>query len=61
MPSLFSRISEFAKSKQGRELADKAVTAAKDPKTRKQIEDVGRKLMSSRRKPGPGPGPGPGH
>jgi hypothetical protein len=55
MPSLFSKISEFAKSKQGRELADKAVAAAKDPKTRKQIEDAGRKLMSSRgKKPGSG-------
>lgn len=62
MPSLFSKISDFAKSKQGRELADKAVAAAKDPKTRKQIEDAGRKLMSSRgKKPGPGPGPGTGH
>ncbi len=46
MPSLFSKISDFAKSKEGRELADKAVAAAKDPKNRKQIEDVGRKLMS---------------
>ena len=58
MSGLFNKAMRFAKSKQGRELADKAVTAAKDPKTRKQIEDVGRKLMSSRRKPGPGPGPG---
>ena len=57
MPSLFSRITELARSKQARDLADKAVTAAKDPKTRKQIEDAGRKLMSSRgRKPGPGSG-----
>ena len=58
MPSLFSKISEFAKSKQGRDLADKAVTAAKDPKTRKQIEDAGRKLMAGR---GKKPGPGTGH
>ena len=57
MPSLFSKITDFAKSPQARELADKAVTAAKDPMTRKQIEDAGRKLMSSRgRKPGPGTG-----
>jgi hypothetical protein len=55
MPSLFSRITDFARSKQARDLADKAVTAAKDPKMRKQIEDAGRKLMSSRgRKPGSG-------
>jgi hypothetical protein len=55
MPSLFSKITDLARSKQARDLADKAVTAAKDPKTRKQIEDAGRKLMSSRgRKPGSG-------
>jgi hypothetical protein len=59
MPSMFSKITDFARSKQGRDLADKAVAAAKDPKTRKQIEDAGRKLMGSRgRKPGPGPGSG---
>jgi hypothetical protein len=54
MPSLFSKISDFAKSKQGRELADKAVAAAKDPKMRKQIEDAGRKIMGGGkgRKPG---------
>ncbi len=56
MPSLFSKISELAKSKQGRELADKAVAVAKDPKTRKQIEDAGRKLMGDKGNKGPGPG-----
>jgi hypothetical protein len=45
MASLFNTISKFAKSKQGRDLADKAVKAAKDPKTRKQIDDVRRKFM----------------
>ena len=55
MPSLFSKLTHFAQSKQARDLADKAVAAAKDPKTRKQIEDAGRKLMSSRgKKPGSG-------
>jgi hypothetical protein len=50
MASLFSRISRFARSKQGKALADRAVTAAKDPKTRRQIEAVGRKLLASRGK-----------
>jgi hypothetical protein len=53
MPSLFNKISSFARSKQGRELADKAVTAAKDPKTRRQIEDISRKLMGGRGKKQP--------
>jgi hypothetical protein len=55
MPSLFTRISDFARSKQGRELADKAVQAAKDPKTRRQVEDLGRKLMGGRGKRQPPP------
>jgi hypothetical protein len=53
MPSLFTKISEFARSKQGRELADKAVHAAKDPKTRHQVEELGRKLMGGNRKKPP--------
>ena len=46
MASLFNTISKYANSKQGKELADKAVRAAKDPKTKKQIDDVRRKFMS---------------
>jgi hypothetical protein len=51
MASLFNTISKFAKSKQGRELADKAMKTAKDPKTRKQIDDVRRKFMGGGRTP----------
>ena len=51
MASLFNTISKLARSPQGRQLADKAVRAAKDPKTRKQIEDVRRKFMGGGRTP----------
>ena len=51
--SLISKISRFARSPQGRKLADKAMTAAKDPKTRKQIDEARRKLAARR---GGGPG-----
>jgi hypothetical protein len=51
MASLFSRISTFAKSKQGKELADQAVRAAKDPKTRKQIDGLRRKFMGGGKNP----------
>jgi hypothetical protein len=51
MASLFSKISKFARSEQGRALADQAVRAAKDPKTRKQVEAMGRKFLSSRKRP----------
>ena len=51
MASLFNSISKLARSKQGRDLADKAVRAAKDPKTRKQIEDARRKLMGGGKTP----------
>jgi hypothetical protein len=50
MPSLFSRISKFAQSKQGRQLADQAVRVAKDPKTRRQVESVSRKLLGGKGK-----------
>jgi hypothetical protein len=51
MPSLLNTISKFAKSKQGRELADKAMKAAKDPKTRKQIDEARRKFMGGGKTP----------
>ena len=41
MPSLFSKLTHFAQSKQAREKPTRPVTAAKDPKTRKQIEYAG--------------------
>jgi hypothetical protein len=53
MASLFTTISKFARSKQGRDLADKAVRAAKDPKTRRQIDSARRKLMGGGRNPPP--------
>jgi hypothetical protein len=40
------RISKFAKSKQGRELTDKAEKYASDPKNRRKLEEMGKKLMS---------------
>jgi hypothetical protein len=51
MASMFNTISKLARSKQGRELADKAKRAAKDPKTRKQIDDVRRKFMGGGKTP----------
>jgi hypothetical protein len=53
-----SKISRFARSPQGRRAMGEAKRLAKDPKTRKQIEDAGRKLMAGR---GKKPGPGTGH
>jgi hypothetical protein len=49
MASLFSKLSKFARSKQGRTLADQAMRAAKDPKTRKQVESMGRKFLAGRK------------
>ena len=46
--SLMSKLSKFARAPQGRKLADRAMTAAKDPKTRKQIEEARRKLAARR-------------
>jgi hypothetical protein len=40
------RINKFARSKQGRELTEKAERYASDPKNRRKLEDMGRKLMS---------------
>jgi len=47
--SLINKLTKLAKSPQGRQLADKAVRTAKDPKTRKQIDDVRRKFMGGGR------------
>jgi hypothetical protein len=38
--SLLSKVAKFARSPQGRRLADQAVRAARDPKTKRQIESV---------------------
>jgi hypothetical protein len=50
MPSLVNRVAKFARSPQGRRLADQAVRAARDPKTKRQIEYVRARLVKS----GPG-------
>ena len=43
--SLMSKVAQFARSPQGRKMADTAVRRAKDPKTRRQIEQVRSRLM----------------
>ena len=42
--SLVNKIAKLAQSPQGRRLADQAVRRAKDPKTRRQIEQVRSRL-----------------
>ncbi len=46
--SLVARVARFARSPQGRRLAGQAVRAAKDPKTKRQIEQVRRRLATKR-------------
>jgi hypothetical protein len=41
---MISRVASFARSPQGRALADRAVRQARDPKTRRQIEQVRARL-----------------
>ena len=50
MASLFSRVSQFAKSKQGKELIAKARDFAEDPKNRKKVSDAVSNLRSGRQK-----------
>jgi hypothetical protein len=47
-PSLLSKVAQFARSPQGRRLAGQAARAARDPKTRRQIEHVRARLMQRR-------------
>jgi hypothetical protein len=47
-PSLLNRVTQFARSPQGRRMADRAMRAARDPKTRRQIEQVRRRLAARR-------------
>ena len=54
-PSLLSRVTQMAKSPQGRRMADQAMRAARDPKTRRQLEQVRSRLT----KRGGGSGPAP--
>jgi len=44
-PSLLSKVTQFARSPQGRRLTGQAARAARDPKTRRQIEQVRARLM----------------
>lgn len=46
MPGLFSQVAKFARSPQGRRLTQQAMRAAKDPATRKRLDDARRKVMS---------------
>jgi hypothetical protein len=46
-PSLINRVATFARSPQGRRLAGQAVRAARDPKTKRQIEHVRARLMQA--------------
>jgi hypothetical protein len=47
-PSLLSKVASFARSPQGRQLAEKARRASKDPRNRARIEQV-RARMAKRR------------
>ena len=57
MPGLMSKLSRFARSPQGKRAMSEAQRLAKDPKTRKQIDDVRRRFAERGRKPGGGPRP----
>ena len=46
-----SKLTTFARSPQGRKAMSEAQRMAKDPKTKKQIDDVRRRLTSRGRKP----------
>ena len=48
--SLFSKVARFARSPQGRRLADQAVRAARDPKTKRQIQSARAKLLQRGRR-----------
>lgn len=45
-PSLLNKVAQFARSPHGRRLAGQAARAARDPKTRRQIEQVRRRLTA---------------
>ena len=47
-PSLLSKVAQFARSPQGRRLAGEVTRAARDPKTRRQIEQVRSRLAARR-------------
>ena len=47
-PSLLNKVAQFARSPQGRRLAGQATRAARDPKTRRQIDQVRARLTQGR-------------
>jgi hypothetical protein len=47
-PSLLSKVTQFARSPQGRRLAGQATRAARDPKKRRQLEQVRARLTQRR-------------
>ncbi len=57
MPGLMSKLSKFARGPQGKRAMSEAQRLAKDPKTRKQLDDVRRRFAGRGRKPGGGSGP----
>lgn len=48
MASLMRRLTDFARSPQGRALAEKAKQAAQDPQNRKRIDDLRQRLPRKR-------------
>jgi hypothetical protein len=48
MASLFTSIARFARSPQGRRMMDQAQRKARDPKTKRQIEQVRERLARRR-------------
>ena len=49
VPSLFDRISRFARSPEGRRLTQQAKRYASDPKNRARLEEAGKRLMARRK------------
>jgi hypothetical protein len=49
-----SKVAQFARTPQGRRLADTAMRKARDPKTRRQVEQVRSRLAQRGGRPGPG-------
>ena len=48
MPSLITRISSFARSKQGKDLANKAQNYAKSPEGKRQVDNLRRRFAKKR-------------
>lgn len=48
MASLVRRLSDFARSPQGRQLAEKAKQAAQDPQNKRRLEELRQRLARKR-------------